>query len=166
VSTIVDRYTLITNLQFVTLQGVRTHTHALLISRTESFFERGTPKFELRGFVSNAAMPSFDAVIPTDEYRLVDAASQHMVIGGDGEMRPLSSGAIMEIEGFAPVQLVKMTYKPNLPLDVQRLPDGTDISRVWTKLEENVARYWQSPNMPVCQYLPAEHVRRTLGVRP
>ena len=44
-----DKFTLFTNIQFVTINGVRTHTHALLLEDTESLFARKDRCYQLRG---------------------------------------------------------------------------------------------------------------------
>ncbi len=160
-----DRYTLITNLDYVTVETVRTMTHALLVQRGEGLFSREKPQHMLRGFSTSASLPTFDTIVPTDEFELVPAQSSAIFIGEDNEPRPLFGGAIMKIAGTPiEVQLIAANGSRD-PIDVQRFPEGTDINAVWETLERKVAQHWHAPNMPLPQWVPAQSVRRRHGVR-
>lgn len=164
--TVVSRYTLITNLDYVVIGGVRTRTHALLVSRTEGLFAREQPEFKLRGFSTDPSLPTFDAWLQTDEYELVDAVDRSAVfVGGNGKPEPLFSGAIMIIAGGPNAQLIRGANS-NRAIDVHRFPDGTNNTEVWPMLEEKVAEYWtQDCCMPVANWQLASYVYATRKAR-
>jgi hypothetical protein len=157
-----SRFSLITNLSYVTVEDVRTHTHALLVVREASPLSEGTPRCLLRGFSTSPALPTFDAVVPTDEFTLVDAHDPTLMIkSGAGGLRPLIRGSIMRIPGWRDVHLIAFTPRD---VCVHRFPEGTDVGEVWEELERAVARHWDAPNMPRPQWIPATMVRAELGV--
>lgn len=159
------RYTLITNLDYVTVNGIRTFTHALLAERTDSIFDHDKPQHKLRGFSTDPSLPTFDTVIPTDEFDLVPAQSGHLFIGGDGEPRPLLGGAIMKIVGAPDVQLIAGVNSRE-PIDVHRFPEDTHVDMVWEMLSRKVAEHWTAPNMPLPQWMPSAAVRSMIRTRP
>lgn len=153
-----DRYTLITNLDYVVVGNVRTYTHALLVERSASVFCRDEMQYKLRGFGTSPSLPTFDVIIPIDDFELVPASSAAIFIGNDGESRPLFGGAIMKIAGMVEVQLIAANGSRD-PIDVQRFGEGTHIDVVWQALEVKVAQHWHAPNMPLPQWVPSQSVR-------
>jgi hypothetical protein len=158
------RYTLITNLDYVVIGAVRTYTHALLVERGDSVFNRGEPQYKLRGFGTDPALPTFDMVIPTDEFELVAAQSNAIFVGGDGEPRPLFGGAIMRIAGAPEIQLIAAGGSRQ-PIDVHRFSEDTHVDAVWELLSRKVAEHWSAPNMPLLQWVSSAAVRQALGRR-
>lgn len=65
-----ERYTLITDLSFVSLAGVRTFTHALLVEETRHPFLREQSHTQLRGFGAEASAPTFDVGLPSYEHEI------------------------------------------------------------------------------------------------
>lgn len=158
------RYTLITNLDYVVIGGVRTYTHALLVERGDSLFNPDEPQYKLRGFGTDPALPTFDAVIPTDEFELVAAQSNAIFVGGDGEPRPLFGGAIMRIVGVPEIQLIAAGGSRQ-PIDVHHFSEDTYVDAVWELLSRKVAEHWSAPNMPLLQWVSSAAVRQALGRR-
>lgn len=158
------RYTLITNLDYVVIGGVRTYTHALLVERGDSLFSPDEPQYKLRGFGTDPALPTFDTVIPTDEFELVAAQSSAVFVGGDGEPRPLFGGAIMRIAGVLEVQLIAANGSRQ-PIDVHRFPEDAGVDAVWDMLGRKVAEHWHAPNMPLPQWVSSAAVRGAFARR-
>lgn len=158
------RYTLITNLDYVVIGGVRTYTHALVVVRVDDIINPDEPQCQLRGFGTDPALPTFDTVIPTDEFELVAAQSNAIFVGGDGEPRPLFGGAVMRIAGAPEVQLVAASGSRQ-PIDVHRFPEDTPVDAVWDMLGRKVAAYWTAPNMPLPQWVSSAAVRGAFARR-
>lgn len=150
-----SRYTLITNLDYVTVRDVRTFTHALLLITEEHPLQRGTPRHLLRGFSTTPSVPTFDVVIPTATFTLEDAASHSMVTlrAGDSKPTPLMHGAIMHIPDFGEVHLIA-GVNSETGLDIKCYADGTEISQVWNDLERKVAEHWTAPNIMEPCWIP------------
>lgn len=144
-----SKHILITNLEYVVVNGVRTFTHALLLTEGKAFFRDGVRR-ELRGFGTDPAWPTFDLTVPSMIYTLMPASNPHVVMITDAapEGRPLLSGAIMQIEGGPRVDLV--VSNPEQPLDIQTF-DGS-ILQVWQVLPRLVRKYWTAPNMPALHW--------------
>lgn len=145
-----ERYVLFTNLEYVSIGTVRTHTCALLLQEEKE--QRLGPRCRARGFGTEAAWPSFDMAIESIGYELVPAQSAVMV-SGDAGTRPLMTGAILRLAGAPDIQLV--ANDDERPIDVSRYEgDERTILKVWPVLEEKVARYWTAPAMPRLLFLP------------
>lgn len=154
------RHALITNLAYVVVSGVRTHTNALLIVREQHPLDRGAQRCLLRGFGTTATWPTFDLVVPSDEFELVPAASGEVLVSeGDG-VRPLYRGAILRITGAADVQLIA-DVNSSQPIDVHRFDRGTPIEKVWRALDDKVMTYWSAPYFPVMHFLSTRDVRES-----
>ena len=146
-----DKYTLITNLEWVTVNGIRTFTHALLVS---DHFDKKLRRLQLRGFHVCPASPVFDLDIPSTAYTLTDAHSSNVMIVSDHEpeLRPLCSGAIMQMEGGPRVDLVVSHRKR--PLDIRTFEGERSILQAWDMLPGLIRSYWTAPNMPTLQWGP------------
>ena len=150
----IGNYTLITNLEWAVVNGIRTFTHALLVSDHEGAFDKNTRRRQLRGFGTDPAWPVFDLDIPSTSYTLSDARSGNVMIlsGNDPKPRPLCSGAIMQIESGPRVDLLVSDQRR--PLDVRTFPREVTIRDVWDVLPGLVRSYWTAPNMPTLQWGP------------
>lgn len=146
-----EKYTLITNLEFVSIGGVRTFTNALLLCESPGHFQPEVLDRRIRGFGTDPAWPTFDLMeVKSLEYTLVDARSSAVVIGHDGQMRPLCSGAIMQFaDGGPEIRLVTCAREAPLRFDQfetnPEAPDDHVILRVWEVLPRRVAQFWH-PN--------------------
>ena len=153
-------FTLVTSLDYVSIGPVRTMTHALLLeSGDDEFFK--CERHRLRGFSVEACLPTFDLDLPTGEFTMIDAQSQHVFIGSNGNLKPLVSGARMRFAGFDhDIQLIAL-YRSTL--DVCRLPSSTDYIELWRELAARVAHHWIWPNMPVINLQPTARARIIAG---
>lgn len=157
-----DRYILFSNLQCVVVNGVRTYCRALLLERTESFFDRDKAQCKIRGFGPDAAWPVFDIFLKSDtlDYSTQEAASTHaMFIGSDDKARPLASGAILTIAGLS---LELHSGNREQPI-VRDEFDGDQADRivlsVWDKLADRACDSWDAPYMPLLMHEPVAVVR-------
>ena len=149
-SKVKERYVLFTNLHYVTVSGVRTHTCALLLAEDKK--PMAGPPCRARGFGTEAAWPVFDMAIPSIDHELVSARSPVMIFGDAGAL-PLATGALLHITGAPDFHLV--ASDDDHPIDVTRYEgDEHTITKVWPVLEEKVARYWARPYMPRLTHLP------------
>lgn len=147
-----DNFTLFTNIDFVTLNGVRTFSHALLLEDAKSWTGQGR-MYHLRGFTFHEAIPSFDVVLKSPEYTLAAAQTPHVFIGSDGP-RPLASGHIMTFKNGPTVQLVAQDHEQPLCIDnISGNSDESPILRVWAILQPRVRQFWTAPNMPVATWV-------------
>jgi hypothetical protein len=147
----IEKYVLITNLQFVSIGIVRTHCNALLLEEWDadmlSNMPNGGLRQRIRGFGTEPTWPVFDMASPTIEYTLEAAASSNIMIASqDGGLRPLLFGNVMQIKGFNGPRLDLVLSDNSKPLDVETF-EG-DIAKVWDVLPEKVSRYWHAPYMP------------------
>jgi hypothetical protein len=148
-----ERYVLFTNLTYVTVGAVRVHACALLL--VEECRERSAgPRCLARAFGTEASWPVFDMPIGSIAYELAAAQSASWIFG-DGDPKPLLTGAILRIQGEPDIQLVADDDEQSI--DVSRYEgDEHTILKVWPALEEKVARYWNRPAMPRLTFLPPE----------
>jgi hypothetical protein len=149
-----ERYTLITNLSFVSLAGMRTFTHALLVEETQHPFLREQSRALLRGFGTEASAPTFDVCLPSYEHEIgaVHGDGRFVVLTDDG-IRPLMSHAIVRFKN-GPEVLLSVENQAK-PLDIQQWAGEAGertILRVWEALEQKVRAYWTAPNMPIQQW--------------
>lgn len=152
-----DHYTLFTNLRFVTLNGVRTFTRALLLEPSEDLLNRGTTAFGIRGFGTDAAWPVFDVRVPSLEYTSATGESADLFVSGEGEPRPLATGAILRFKDGPEVQLLAEDGRQ--AIDIMEFAPDADIRDVWDVLPRKVAEYYGAPNMPVLNWVRADDVR-------
>lgn len=154
---LVERYTLLTNLDSVTIGSLRMFCHALLLEEA-SGLERGRLQCKVRGFKTDPALEVFDLFLPGDriEYELVPASSAAIFIGSDGTQKPLSTGAILKITHFPiPIQLVAYDSAHPVHADTFEGPVADNVVlRVWQTLPQRVRQYWTAPYMPFVQYVP------------
>ena len=150
------KYTMFTNLDWVTVNGVRTWTHALILEEGPHMF--GGVKRSLRGLGVDPAWPVFDLNVPSIEYTLVDAQSQSVLLT-DSEpsgQRPLCSGAIMQLKDGPELQLIVRDHKQ--PLDIKTFEgtwgDRVTTDRLWAHMQSRIPRYWNAPNMPALLWGP------------
>lgn len=156
------KYTLFLNLEYVSINGVRTNCHALLLESGPSIFGDAT-RYQIRGFGMDPAWPVFDIDVKTLEHTLVDAQSNHiMITDSRPEGRPLCSGAIMQIKDGPALQLIVQDM--DKPLDIKTFEgtwgDHVTMDKVWKYFSSHVTRYWTAPNMPYLQWGPAPSARR------
>jgi hypothetical protein len=145
-----EKFTLITNLQFVTVRGVRTFCHALLV--TENDKGLFGPSYTVRGFGTEGAWPVFDIRIAKEDlpFALAEAHSADKLwLKEDGTAQPLVSGAILSFKSGLDLQLVTATDEK--PIDVTHY---TEIIEVWQAVWRKTAEYWHMPNMPRLVYGP------------
>lgn len=146
-----DKHTLITNLEWVTINGIRTYTHALLLTDgAYAFGPSDRRRYQVRGFGTDSAWPVFDLDVPSIEYTLADARSGAIMLTDDDPAgRPLISGAIMQIKDGPRADLVVSDRKA--PLQVDQFM--CSILQVWDVLPMYVRRFWTAPNMPTLHWV-------------
>lgn len=158
-----DRYTLFTNLSFVVVNGLRPHVNALLFEEGVQLLHPNRINYRIRGFGVESSWVVFDMDVASFKYEIVDAASHNFMVAGaeGGAPTPLVTGAILSLRDGPDIQL--LANDNDRPIDVTEYDPGTDILKVWEDLPRKVAEYWTAPNMPVLDYVPAEHVRKVLN---
>jgi hypothetical protein len=152
--------TMFTNISAVTIDGVRTFSHALLVE-PERPDERIGGSAKLRGFMVCGASPTFDVFLKSAEFTREDGQSPHIFIGSKG-IKPLATGLILTFKDGPTVQVVRGTYDER-PICIDEFADDADYEAIWIRLTQRVAEFWYAPNMPVLAWHNATAVRRTAG---
>lgn len=143
-----EKYTLVTNLSYVSCGPMRAHCSALLLMDSEGLFE-GSRLLKVRGFGARPEMEHFDIFLDDLSYTLTPWETRNaIVIGDSGEMSPLAAGYIMKFKGGLELQLSVADQKSQLRLDQF---EGTDspVLRVWEVLPLRVQQFWRAPYIPV-----------------
>lgn len=148
-----ETYVLITNVRSVTLRGVRCYASAIVLQRAE-LLPRDGLRCRVRGFGTDPSLPHFDIDVPSIEYEICGAASAAVMVGVDGQPRPLSSGAILRLQHGPELQIV--AEDDALPIEVERF---ADVSAAWARLLDRAAYYWVGTNMPTAAWVPAPRGR-------
>lgn len=156
-----NRFTLITNIHFATINAMRLEIAALLVQEQPHGMNRKVQRYQLRGFGPDPAWPIFDLDLKSPKFERASARSQHSIIGADDTLRPLSTGEILTFEDGPEVQLV-MPHRSEEPLDVEVF-EGDNYGALWAVLTTKTARYWKAPNMPTLAWLPTQSVRFSRG---
>lgn len=165
---------LITNLSYASVNCVRMHVSAVLI---EPHNER-MPSFSndkcvrVRGFGPDAAWPVFDIRLNTDDptFELQGMESRDLFIGEneDGtskDPKPLFTGGILTFKDDMQVVLHKGSFDSRgIDFSEHEVDGGDGYDDMWKILQAKCAEYWDSPNMPLLQYVPASRVRSALSV--
>jgi hypothetical protein len=143
------KYVLIMNLDWVTVNDVRTWTKALLLEEGPGMFDK--VRRAVRGIGTDPAWPVFDIFVPSIEYTLEDAQSNSIIMSdATPNGRPLCTGAIMKLKDGPEMQLVVRDHK--LPLDIHTFEgtwgDGTITDKLWDRLSRLAPKYWNAPYMP------------------
>jgi hypothetical protein len=151
---------LITNVQTVTLKadnGVDMHLHvsAIVLTRNTSPRGRGGELCLIRFFGPDPAWPVTELVVESIAHEISPIVLpefpealqiSYALHVGNGNRRDW-------------LKLVTDT-QDGTPPDVVTYPDGSHITDVWRDLRKKVAEHWSSPNMPLLQWVPADHARR------
>lgn len=159
-----QHYTLITNLEYVWVNGVRTFTHALLVEETEGLFEDTPPRRQILGFGTEGSAPTFDLDVPSIQYEIGPIRRGGPILVSDsGNTQPLFSAAEMRFFKGGPTLRLHVA-DPERPLDIQSWegdPGDRVVLRIWEVLPSKVATYWRAPRMPIQQYVsPALLIRK------
>lgn len=151
--------TLITNLEYVLVDGtgVRTHTHALVITQpdAEDLGQRLVgPHAVLRGFAYSHTNGTFDMHIPSGEYTTEAAASHGMqFLKDDGSTTPLVTGLLMRFKDGPTLQLQRWCDAADTrPIHVETIEadDSSELyRRLWTTLDDRIGEFWPREGMPV-----------------
>lgn len=149
------KYIMVTNLDWVTVNGVRTWTKALILEEGPGMFDK--VRRAIRGLGTDPALPVFDLFVPSIEYTLVDAQSNSVIMSdATPEGRPMATGAIMQLKDGPELQLVVRDYRK--PLDIKTFEgtwgDGTLTDRLWAHMESCIPKYWKAPYMPTLVWGP------------
>lgn len=159
--------TLITNLSYVSINGVRTHTNALVIDTQQPIFGNDKPCVKVRGFASSASDETFDLSLATGNpsYELIPAQGGPLFIGEneDGsskEPKPLFQGGVLRLAGGTELSLMKATFDQR-PIDViDNVPGAEDgYETLWPLLAVKVAEYTDTPAGPLSVYLKSDDLR-------
>lgn len=144
-----ERYTLFTNLSFVTLNRVRTFTHALLLQDTGAFLGDGRD-VRLRGFGTDELNPTFDFGLQSAEYELGEVAGDNrfLMASADGALKPISSGTALRL-GDLVVGLAVDDHRKPICVDRFEAPQkDRPVLQVWNVLALRVAEHWTAPAIP------------------
>lgn len=159
-------FTLITNLSYVFVNGIRTNCDALVIvppkDGSDSFIDAKT--VHLRGFGPDAAWPVFDMHLQTADpsFELEGMESSILFIGDDenGESKdpkPLFTGGKLTFTDGTQLQLVKQLFNTEA-IDFEQI-ETDDYETLWHTLAVKAAKYTGSPAMPILQHLPVADVQ-------
>jgi hypothetical protein len=164
---------LITNLEDVTIGAVRTYTNALLLE--DGGDDHSGPRFRARGFHNEPGNPTFDMVLPSLDYNIVEASSHTYFLTGEGAVRPLARGGVVTFQAPGRDKLAEVsmqlcaTIGNDLPLDIERWEGKDKNSRAytafWDMLSKKVVRYYIPPFIMLGQQHRIEHIADVLGVR-
>ena len=155
-----DRYTLIANLEYVQIAGIRTHSNALVLCRDHRpLAALPEYRYRLRGFSSSSREPTFDCEVPSDEFELADARDPSIVVSSKDREIPLIHGAVMRIVGWTQEAHLIVSPGSHSPIVVLRFPEGTSIGTVWHELDRTVLKYWDAPYFPMQTMVPTDYAR-------
>lgn len=90
----------VTNLQYVTVRGVRMHCNAITIVDNPSITDDGKSRdYRLHGFGTTTLWPVFDLWLASAEHDWDPGDSRHTanVLSQDGSLRPLSTGGFVRV---------------------------------------------------------------------
>ena len=151
----IEKYTLFTNLECVTIGAVRTYTHALLLCDDEGLPRRRQCK--VRGFGTDPAWPTFDIFVDSLEYTMEDAQGNLFKLKDDGTTEAIITGAILKLKDGPEIHLVAQNQEHSI--DIQTFEGEDIIEDIWEVLKEKVPHYWDRPNMPLLAWRPASEIR-------
>ncbi len=163
-----NRFTLITNLSQVCVNGVRTDTHALLLEDTPSWGDPEQRRFCVRGFGCDPAWPVFTLPVESVKYILTPGRSAAVVMrlveGSEAlDLKPLFTGGFLQLEGGP--QLTLIAEDGAKVIDFESFEGGSDtICRVWEVLSRKTLEYWVAPNYPKLTYWSAKAARLMSGL--
>lgn len=143
--------TLITNLDFATINGVRTHARAIVVDDDPT--DGSSKEFRVRvtGHLTHASLLLFDMFVPSGTF---------MKCGEDRE-GDAATECDLTFEGGPTIHLTKTLMSDHgILIETFTSPD---ITHVFDMLELRVAQFWNVPNMPVRLFLPADQVRWRLN---
>jgi len=145
----------ISNLAYVAIDQIRTHSHAIVIRRS-SMGER----YQITGFGTSCIVSTFDMEIPSHLFKLTEAANHGIVVAtADGQTRPLFRGAILNIQGWD--REVHLIADPNstAPIDVLSIDLRLGIDHLWRTVNAKIVEHWNQPYFPVTVNRPTAFVR-------
>ncbi len=136
--------TLLTNINFIQIEGLRLECHALLIESGEKgvFGEGITHK--LRGFGTSGDAPIFTQWLTDGAFTLTVAESQTAMMFSGDKVLPLFSGGELAIDGRK--YFIQIEDR-NCPFDESDMTDA-DYDVIWETLSRKVEQYWDAPHMP------------------
>jgi hypothetical protein len=161
--------TLITNLSYAIVNGVRLHVSAIAIQPHDP----DMPSFgnhenvRVRGFGPDSALEVFDLQLetadPAYELQLAESANIQFIgqndDGSAADPKPLFTGGIISFADGTQIQLVKESHDER-PIDFATYPGASDhFEQLWDALKVKSAEYWAAPAMPVPQWIPVEDVQ-------
>lgn len=138
-----DKYTLITNLRYVTIGEVRTYTNALLLSDA-----RG--QCGLRGFGVDPTWGTFDVTVPSLDYTVTDTQGRPLDQPRGGGFGNVFDCGNMQFAGGPHVHL----WISDSKYPIQISPVYDNILDVWAVLPGLVRRYWKNSGMPSISWGP------------
>ena len=153
----IERYTLFTNLNYVTIGPVRTNSYALLLCDGEGL--PGRRQCKVRGFGTDPAWPTFDIFVDSIEYTMHDAQGNLFKLKDDGSMEATIVGAILTLKDGPKIEIVSNDRTRSIDIQTFEGESGV-ILEVWEALKKKVPEYWAAPNMPTLLWRRADEVRR------
>lgn len=152
--------TVISNLEYVAIGGVRTHTHAIVVR--DVAYPPAEGQYRMLGFGTSTITSTFDVDVPSGEFQLTDAVSPLIMVDGEnGGIRPLFRGAILRIPGWSQELHLIADVNSTSPIDVTRV--DLEVSRLWRLVDRKIAEHWSAPYLPIPITRPTEIVRRDLA---
>lgn len=162
---------LFTNLDYVTVNGVRTTTHALLLSSgAEGLFKDDPPRNDIVGFGSSCSWRVFDMRVPSIEYTLTpaDSSKSMVMLQDDRTVKPVFSGGILQLKDGPTFTLLVHDYDQPIYTDVFEA-DVTDLEthsefhqRVASAVIDRSTACCRTPAMGGAVYLPPTEMRALL----
>lgn len=165
------KYTLFTNLSYVGVNDIRTHTNALLLAQDAGTFDRQELEYKIRGFKTEASCETFDMRVKSLEYVTEDWQGNVLMVGQNDKPKSIMGGTVLRFKEGLKIDL--WLDDMERPIDMMDWKEEIDpdhpygsgmITEVWKELSKKVALYWRAPNMPLQQYVPAHEVRMQLRV--
>jgi hypothetical protein len=159
------KYTLLTNIGFMQseqVEGLRLWCHAILLTQDpdpkSAIFG---PTYTMRGFGTDPAWPVFSWFLTAEHFpfKIVNKVHDptHIVLGEDGSEKSLFRGSFLTLANEQKFFLQAEDMKQ--PLDVYR---HNDILKIWEVLPLKVAHYWDAPNIPLLNYVPAAMLKQRM----
>lgn len=151
------------NLHEVHVGDVRTHSHALVLLQHTDQIDTGVDHVELRGFLSDASLPTFALTLPCGLDCTLDHVPPPAWTGRDDDV--VEHGVLAHPGWAHRVELYATPLSRHGVREVA-VPDDTSITEVWELMLRRVLYYWSAPRIPLGDsgYTSTSVVRARLGV--
>lgn len=166
------RIILLTNIDYVTIEPVRMHASAVVLTHDDRDLLTGSQRDKLSVFGVDGAWPVADVELREGiDYEISDVKSSHVFTGEDNEPRPLATGHFLTWPDLV-ASVTRADYERPLCRDEFEIPAGDThdeewnsihaltYERLWNMLRWRAAMFWRAPYMPVLTHRGVQDVAK------